>query len=373
MVIHNHNNHIALQRNSSEEIHLLKKQVNELKFLISVASGQLNDHLNLASIRTKRQTSDGGDNLPVFDRAYGVDLDLKSNLHHYPYGYQKWRSSTPSSIDPNYSQQQQKIGDQNQNNQYNSNPSYQQDSNRKSQSAYAKRINAFRHSRVSSSGGRSNSQPVPFIPPTTTAPPVFKKPQLRSLDSGNFDKLRNSTSLHLQAKVSSADESAANLASGLHTSWRHSEWCKNNAFFKLDQTTGQIIVPEDGLYLIYVQVEYLDEHDVNGYEVYVDNEPTLSCVTTTRGHHSSASHSASSPELSNAISDQSYSGSSNSNDITSSFASTGSHKHKKHNTCFTSSVLFLKSGGKIHVRDKEAGRYSLFHSTGTFFGVTKLA
>ena len=30
------------------------------------------------------------------------------------------------------------------------------------------------------------------------------------------------------------------------------------------------------------------------------------------------------------------------------------------------------SGGKIHVRDKEAGRYSLLHSTGTFFGVTKL-
>ena len=157
------------------QINLLKKQVNELKILIAVASGQLNDHLKLASIRAKRQTSDGGDNLPVFDRAYGVDLDLKvikyriafkydsictkiryfsilfcilykkmmiisfqSNLHHYPYGYQKWRSSTPSSIDPNYSQQQQKVGVQNQNNQYNSNPSYQQDSNRKSQSAYAK-------------------------------------------------------------------------------------------------------------------------------------------------------------------------------------------------------------------------------------------
>jgi len=295
-------------------------------------------------------------------------------LHHYPYGYQKWRSSTPSSIDPNFSQQQ-KVGVQNQNNQYNSNPSnnqynsisssYQQDSNKKSQSAYAKRINAFRHSRVSSSGGRSNPQPAPFVPPTTAAP-VFKKPQLRSLDSGSFDKLRNSTTLHLQAKVSSADESAANLASGLHTSWRHSEWCKNNAFFKLDQTTGQIIVPEDGLYLVYVQVEYLDEHDVNGYEVYVDNEPTLSCVTTTRGHHSSTSHSSSTPEQNNAISEQ------GSNDITSSFASTGTHKHKKHNTCFTSSVLFLKSGGKIHVRDKEAGRYSLLHSTGTFFGVTKL-
>ena len=81
---------------------------------------------------------------------------------------------------------------------------------------------------------------------------------------------------------------------------------------------------------------------MNGYEVYVDNEPTLSCVTTTRGHHSSTSHSSSTSELTNAVSDQTHQGAND--DITSSFASTGSHKHKKHNTCFTSSVLFLKSG-----------------------------
>ena len=84
---------------------------------------------------------------------------------------------------------------------------------------------------------------------------------------------------------------------------------------------------------------------MNGYEVYVDNEPTLSCVTTTRGHHSSTSHSSSTSELTNAVSDQTHQGAND--DITSSFASTGSHKHKKHNTCFTSSVLFLKSGKRI--------------------------
>ena len=74
-------------------------------------------------------------------------ISFQSNLHHYPYGYQKWRSSTPSSIDPNYSQQQQKVGDQNQSNQYNSNPSFQQDSNRKSQSAYAK-VNDITFSKI---------------------------------------------------------------------------------------------------------------------------------------------------------------------------------------------------------------------------------
>ena len=69
------------------QINLLKKQVNELKILIAVASGQLNDHLNLASIRAKRQTSDGGDNLPVFDRAYGVDLDLKVIKYRIAFKY----------------------------------------------------------------------------------------------------------------------------------------------------------------------------------------------------------------------------------------------------------------------------------------------
>ena len=59
------------------QINLLKNQVKELEFLIAVASEQSNKQLNLASIRSKRQTSDSGDNLPVFDRAYGVDLDLK--------------------------------------------------------------------------------------------------------------------------------------------------------------------------------------------------------------------------------------------------------------------------------------------------------
>ena len=66
---------------------------------------------------------------------------MQSNLHHYPYGYQKWRSSTPDpnsgSINPNYSQQQ-KVGAQNQNSLYTSNQAYQQDSGSKSQSAYAK-------------------------------------------------------------------------------------------------------------------------------------------------------------------------------------------------------------------------------------------
>ena len=45
--------------------------------MIAITNKHSNNDLNHVSDRSKRQTSDSGDNLPVFDRAYGVDLDLK--------------------------------------------------------------------------------------------------------------------------------------------------------------------------------------------------------------------------------------------------------------------------------------------------------
>ena len=69
------------------QINQLKTELNELKAVVAVANDPLNEHRNHASIRSKRQTSrvkesDNGDNLPVFDRAYGVDLNLKVTYHH---------------------------------------------------------------------------------------------------------------------------------------------------------------------------------------------------------------------------------------------------------------------------------------------------
>lgn len=112
-----------------------------------------------------------------------------------------------------------------------------------------------------------------------------------------------------------------------------SKMYKGSKLFNLDESLGQIRVPQTGLYLVYAQVEYLDNHEVNGYEVYLNNEPFISCVTST--------HSL--------------------------------KERKKHNTCYTAAVVYIEDGGVLHVRDKEAGRYSLLHSTGTFFGATKIA
>ena len=78
---------------------------------------------------------------------------------------------------------------------------------------------------------------------------------------------------------------------------------------------------------------------MNGYEVYINNEPTLSCVTSTKGggsHSSSTQSSSTSNDPLTAQDDQGING-------ISPLPSSG-HKHKKHNTCFTSAVIYVQQG-----------------------------
>merc|ERR1712051_1161200 len=159
------------------------------------------------------------------------------------------------------------------------------------------------------------------------------KSMLKSLDSSRmFDTMGSPIlSIHLQAKVSSdsADPSSTDLETGIHNSWRLSPWSK-----KLHGAGLFIADEEEGLYLVYAQIEYMDVSETNGFEVDLDSEAVLSCVVTTSGSDDQV---------------------------------------KKHNTCFTSATIFLQRGALLNVRDNEAGRYSLLHSKGTFFGITKIS
>ena len=62
--------------------------MDELKAFIAVTYKPSNDHNQQASIRSKRQAIESGDNLPVFDRAYGVDLKLKVIGCHFQRFYE---------------------------------------------------------------------------------------------------------------------------------------------------------------------------------------------------------------------------------------------------------------------------------------------
>jgi hypothetical protein len=82
-----------------------------------------------------------------------------------------------------------------------------------------------------------------------------------------------------------------------------------------------------------LQVHYLDEHRTNAYEVFVNTEPFLRCVTST--------HSESTMP--------------------------------KANTCYTAGATSLREGDKLFLRDIEPLRYSVLQPSKTFFGIIRLA
>lgn len=103
-----------------------------------------------------------------------------------------------------------------------------------------------------------------------------------------------------------------------------------NNFFEL--VRGEVTVTEHGIYQIYAQIYYHDDHDTNGFIVEHNQIPFLQCTTMT--------HST--------------------------------QRLVKSNTCYTSGVVYLKSGDKIRLSDLGNHRYSLFDPAKSFFGLVKL-
>ncbi|KDR21454.1 Ectodysplasin-A [Zootermopsis nevadensis] len=122
---------------------------------------------------------------------------------------------------------------------------------------------------------------------------------------------------------------------GKFTDWTATDWMQQlgmNRFFQLQE--GTVTVRDSGIYYIYAQIYYVDEHDVNGFRVYKNDRPVLHCTTMTV--HSSAEH-----------------------------------RRAKSNTCHTSAAVYLAPGDKISVRDVDGMRYSLFEPAKSFFGLIK--
>ncbi|GFG39251.1 hypothetical protein Cfor_00727, partial [Coptotermes formosanus] len=123
---------------------------------------------------------------------------------------------------------------------------------------------------------------------------------------------------------------------GKFTDWTASSWMQQlgmNRFFQLHE--GIVTVKDSGIYYLYAQIYYVDEHDVNGFRVYLNDTPVLHCTTMTV--HSS-----------------------------------GEQKRAKSNTCHTSAAVYIATGDKISVRDVDGLRYSLFEPAKSFFGLIKL-
>jgi len=89
------------------------------------------------------------------------------------------------------------------------------------------------------------------------------------------------------------------------------------------------------VYYVYAQINYLDEHDVNAFQVLLNDDPFLLCTVMT---HTGRSHTIS-----------------------------------KANTCYTGGVNFMEADDEISIRDLEVGRHSVIRPAHTFFGLIQLS
>ena len=150
------------------------------------------------------------------------------------------------------------------------------------------------------------------------------------------DQFHGLLSAHFVGKSSGNEVQIKNeREDGVFQNWELARWAKrmrlgNN--FQLS-SEGSVVVKQAGVYYVYAQINYLDEHDVNAFQVMVNNDPYLLCTTMTHTGHSVS----------------------------------------KANTCYTGGVVFLESDDKISVRDLETGRKSVIRAAHTFFGLIQLS
>lgn len=118
---------------------------------------------------------------------------------------------------------------------------------------------------------------------------------------------------------------------GIFKAWQPSNWVADlgmNRHFTL-ATDGKLTVHEPGLYLIYAQIHYLDQHDENGFHILVNGSPIMQCMVY-------------SPGL--------------------------GHKSR---TCFTAQATVLHAGDHLILKDVASARYTLFQRDKSFFGLVK--
>lgn len=125
-------------------------------------------------------------------------------------------------------------------------------------------------------------------------------------------------------------------ADGVFTAWKASEWMVGNlatkAAFSLS-SQGILTIRQAGLYYVYAQIHYIDEHDINSFSLNINSTPFLQCTTMTETYNSGS----------------------------------------KSNSCFTAGVTYLKENDRVLIRDVEVNRYSIFKPEKSFFGLMKLS
>ena len=148
---------------------------------------------------------------------------------------------------------------------------------------------------------------------------------------------RHLAAIHLEGETTqSGGQGGARvrLRDGVFRDWTVSRWAKR---MKMDRKfsikNGIIRITSPGIYFIYSQVNYLDNHEVNSYQILVNNSPWLTCTTMT--HTPSPTTKA--------------------------------------NTCYTGGVRFLEQGDRIVVKNTDNNRFAVMLPSHSFLGAVQLS
>ncbi|XP_011875018.1 PREDICTED: uncharacterized protein LOC105565988 isoform X2 [Vollenhovia emeryi] len=118
---------------------------------------------------------------------------------------------------------------------------------------------------------------------------------------------------------------------GVFRAWRPSDWVADLGMSRhFTLSDGKVTVHEPGLYQVYAQIHYLDEHDENGFHMLVNGKPILQCMIYSPGM---------------------------------------GHKSR---SCYSSQVTLLQAGDHLVLKDIGSARYTLFQHDKSFFGLVKV-
>merc|ERR1719369_42754 len=124
------------------------------------------------------------------------------------------------------------------------------------------------------------------------------------------------------------------VADSIFRNWTPSRWARRMKMDKrLSLKDGRITVGSPGIYFIYAQINFLDIHDVNAFQIIVNDSPFLLCTTMTHTTQPTT----------------------------------------KANTCYTGAVKFLERGDTVFIKNLEENRFSVVLPSHSFFGLAQLS
>ncbi|XP_052757777.1 uncharacterized protein LOC113518496 [Galleria mellonella] len=151
----------------------------------------------------------------------------------------------------------------------------------------------------------------------------------------------NTSHLNIEVHEHYKGNGLIRLAHGAHHDvWYPSSWTLASPHSRPTLTrNGHIHVHHTGVYLVYVQIYYLDRHDIVSWVLHRTNpemEGRDTLLQCTQSSHS--------PEALD-----------------------------RANSCFSASALFLRAGDKLAVRNTSGDRHSIMEPEKSFIGLVKLA